>query len=116
MAFTTLITGILLFCFTVNKNSDVQLACSSLEALFQNVMYGVLYAYTPEVLPAPVRGSGTGVGSFFNRVGGLCAPLVAIYASGANPSAPIYASGGLMLAAWLSMMFLPIETRGRGSL
>ena len=79
-------------------------------------MYGILYAVTPESFPAPVRSSATGIGSFFNRVGGLCAPLVAIYASGSDPKAPIYASGALMLAAWLAMMFLPIETRGRQNL
>lgn len=116
MAFSTVVTGVLLFCFTVNGDPDVQLACSSLEALFQNWMYGCLYMFTPELFPAPVRGSGTGIGSFFNRVGGLCAPLVAIYASDGDPKAPIYASGSLMLAAWLAMMLLPIETKGRQNL
>lgn len=38
-------------------------------------MYGVLYAYTPEVFPAPNRGTGTGIASFFNRLAGLCAPI-----------------------------------------
>ncbi|TQB74715.1 hypothetical protein MPDQ_004366 [Monascus purpureus] len=92
MAIATVITGVLLFCFTVNTDPNVQLVCSSLEAFFQNIMYGVLYAYTPEVFPAPVRGTGTGVSSFFNRLCGLCAPLVAIYGGDSDPKAPIYAS------------------------
>lgn len=86
------------------------------EAFFQNVMYGVLYAYTPEVFPAPIRGTGTGMSSFLNRVAGLCAPIVAIQAGGANPKAPIYASGGLFIAAFFSMLVLPIETRGKQTL
>ena len=116
MAISTMITGIILFCFTVAPTSGTQLACSCLEAFFQNISYGVLYAYTPEVFPAPVRGTGTGIASCLNRISGLCAPIVAIYASGADASIPIYVSGALMLAAFLAMCCLPIETRGKQTL
>ncbi|KAL5366630.1 major facilitator superfamily domain-containing protein [Aspergillus floccosus] len=116
MIAATLVTGILLFCFTASTDPDVQLVCSALEAFFQNIMYGVLYAYTPEVFPAPNRGTGTGIASCLNRIAGLCAPLVAIYGGTSNPDAPIYASGGLILAAFVAMCCLPIETRGKQSL
>lgn len=135
MAISTVITGIFLFCFTISTDPDFQLAFSSLEALFQNVAYGVstadaihrccdfandlgqvLYAYTPELFPAPNRGSGTGIASFLNRVAGLCAPIVAVNAGSANPKAPIYASGALFFAAFIAMLGLPIETRGKQSL
>ncbi|KAJ5232175.1 hypothetical protein N7468_005131 [Penicillium chermesinum] len=116
MAFATVVTGVLLFCFTESQNSNIQLLCSCLEAFFQNIMYGVLYAYTPEVFPATIRGTGSGISSCLNRIAGLCAPLVAIYSSTGNPNAPIYASGGLMLAAFVAMVLLPIETRGKQTL
>lgn len=116
MAIASLITGVLLFCFTASTDASVQLACTCLEAFFQNIMYGVLYAYTPEVFPAPNRGTGTGISSCLNRIAGLCAPLVAIYSSTSNADAPIYASGGLILAAFVAMVFLPIETRGKQTL
>jgi hypothetical protein len=54
--------------------------------------------------------------SFLNRVAGLCAPIVAIQAGSSNPKAPIYASGGLFIAAFFSMLLLPIETRGKQTL
>ena len=44
IAFSTLLTGILLFCFTIRSEPDFQTAMDSLEAFFQNIMYGVLYA------------------------------------------------------------------------
>lgn len=66
-----------------------------------------------ETFPAPNRGTGTGVASFFNRVAGLCAPIVAIKGTGANPKVPIYVSGALMLSAFMAMVGLPIETRGK---
>ncbi|KAL4923636.1 MFS transporter [Aspergillus undulatus] len=112
MAISTCITAVLLFCFTASKDPNVQLVCSALESFFQMMMYGVLYAYTPEVFPAPNRGTGSGIASCLNRIAGLMAPIIGIYAS-SNPLAPIYASGGLLLAAFLAMILLPIETRGR---
>lgn len=64
-----------------------------------------------QVFPAPSRGTGSGISSFLNRLAGLCAPVVAVYAGG-DPAAPIYASGGLFIAAFVAIVFLPIETRG----
>ncbi|KAL9609856.1 MAG: hypothetical protein Q9167_005400 [Letrouitia subvulpina] len=109
IAISTLITGILVFCFTISTDPDFQLAFSSLEAFFQNII-------TPEVFPAPNRGTGTGIASCLNRIAGLCAPIVAVNAGEANPKAPIYASGGLFLAAFVAMVFFPIETRDKQSL
>lgn len=68
------------------------------------------------MFPAPNRGTGTGVSSFLNRIGGLCAPLVAIYAANSNPTAPIYGAGGCMLVAFIAMLALPLETRGKATL
>ncbi|KAI4208231.1 MAG: hypothetical protein LQ346_000111 [Caloplaca aetnensis] len=113
IAISTLITGILVFCFTASSDPNFQLAFTCLEAFFQNIMYGVL---TPEVFPAPNRGTGTGIASCLNRIAGLCAPIIAVSAGEANPKAPIYASGGLFLAAFVAMCLFPIETRGRQSL
>ncbi|KAJ5672737.1 hypothetical protein N7507_001864 [Penicillium longicatenatum] len=115
MAGSTVITGVLLFCFTASKDPNVQLVCSSLESFFQMAMYGVLYAYTPEIFPAPNRGTGTGIASCLNRIAGLMAPIIGIYAS-VDPVTPIYVSGALILAAFIAMVFLPIETRGKQSL
>ena len=116
IATSTLLTGVFLFVFTTSTDSGFQLTFTCLEAFFQNIMYGVLYAYTPEVFPAPNRGTGSGIASFLNRIAGLCAPLVAINAGNADPKAPIYASGGLILAAFVAMCAFPIETRGKQAL
>ncbi|KAE8441502.1 hypothetical protein EG329_004890 [Mollisiaceae sp. DMI_Dod_QoI] len=112
MAIATMLSGVFLFLFTLSADSNYQVAFSSIEAFFQNIMYGVLYAYTPEVFPAPNRGTGTGISSFLNRIAGLCAPIIAANIPDANPNAPVFVSGGLILAAFVAMIFLPIETRG----
>lgn len=116
MAIATALTGVFICLFTTSKDSGFQLGMTCMEAFFQNIAYGVLYAYTPEVFPANVRGTATGMSSTFNRIAGLCAPLVGIYAGGADPKTPIYASAALFFIAFLAMCALPIETRGKQSL
>jgi MFS family permease len=108
MTIAIMFSGIFLFLFTISADSDYQLAFSSIEAFFQNITYGVLYAYTPEVFPAPNRGTGTGISSF-----SLCAPIIAANIPNANPNVPVFVSVGLILAAFVAMVFLPIETRGK---
>ncbi|KAI9846621.1 MAG: hypothetical protein M1838_001220 [Thelocarpon superellum] len=103
MATATLLSGIFLFLFTTTRNPSIQLTFTSLEAFFQNIMYGVLYAYTPEVFPAPNRGTGTGIASFLNRIAGLCAPIIGANAPTSNPAIPLYVAGALFLSAFLAM-------------
>ena len=116
MAISAALTGAFLFIFTKGTDSTFQLTFTCLEAFFQNIMYGVLYAYTPEIFPAPNRGTGTGIASFLNRIAGLCAPLIGIYASTTSPKVPIYVSGALILSAAIAICLFPIESRGRQTL
>jgi MFS family permease len=114
LAISTLVSAIFLFLFVLLGRSPLaQLAFSCVEAFSQNIMYGVLYAFTPEIFPAPVRGAGTGVASFLNRATGLLAPVLAANFPGDGTTAPVYLSGALIFAAFAGMCLIPIETRGR---
>ncbi|KAF1989387.1 putative sugar transporter [Aulographum hederae CBS 113979] len=116
MALSTLLSGLFLFLFTLSPSPGYQTFCASVEAFSQNVMYGVLYAYTPEVFPAQGRGTGTGVASLGNRIMGMVAPVVAAAVGELHPVLPILLAGGCYGVAFLAMVALPIETRGRESL
>ena len=115
LALSTFVSAVFLFLFVRlgTRSPTVQLIFSCIEAFAQNIMYGVLYAFTPEIFPAPVRGAGTGVASFLNRVMGLMAPIIAATVPGDGTTAPVYLSAGLILAAAVSVCAVPIETRGR---
>lgn len=114
LAISTFVSAIFLFLFvTLGTTPSWQLFFSCVEAFTQNIMYGVLYAFTPEIFPAPVRGAGTGVSSFLNRVTGLMAPVIAANVPGDGTTAPVYMSAILILAAFVGMCLIPIETRGR---
>lgn len=78
MAVSLMFTGIFLFLFTISTDSNYQLGFSCMVAFFQNIAYGVLFAYSPETFPAPNRSTGSGISSGLNRLAGLCAPLIAI--------------------------------------
>ncbi|KAK0635358.1 major facilitator superfamily domain-containing protein [Bombardia bombarda] len=114
LAMSTLVSAVFLFLFVrLGTSPASQLAFSCVEAFAQNIMYGVLYAFTPEIFPAPVRGAGTGVASFLNRATGLLAPVIAATIPGDGATTPIYLSAALILAAFGGMCLIPIETRGR---
>ncbi|GAW25318.1 putative sugar transporter protein [Rosellinia necatrix] len=114
LAISTLVSAVFLYLFVaLGTTPAAQLLFTAVEAFCQNIMYGVLYAFTPEIFPAPVRGAATGVASFLNRATGLLAPILAANAPGDGSTAPIYLSAALILAAFVGVVLIPIETRGR---
>ncbi|KAI0787249.1 major facilitator superfamily domain-containing protein [Irpex lacteus] len=88
----------------------------------RNAMYGVLYAYTPEVFPTPHRGTGDALASAFNRVMGLISPLIKIATTSKDGTAsvdanvPVFISASLFVLASILAMLLPIETAGKAVL
>ncbi|KAF9264068.1 MFS general substrate transporter [Marasmius fiardii PR-910] len=118
MAVSTALTGVFLFLFTTSRSEEAVLGFSCASALTQNAMYGVLFAYTPEVFPAPHRGTGDALCSAFNRVTGLLAPVIKIVTThpdgspvggSSTANGPIFVSATLFLVASALMLLLPIE-------
>ncbi|KAK6602774.1 major facilitator superfamily transporter [Botrytis cinerea] len=116
MAFATMIAGVCFFLFTLRNDSSFQLGFGCAASFFQNIMFGILYAYTPETFPGSSRGTGCGIAHSLNRLGGIIAPLIAANVGASNPSIPIYVSGSLIISAFLAMCCLRIETQNRQSL
>lgn len=78
-------------------------------------MYTVLYAYTPEIFPTKDRGPGDAITTTANRMFGVLAPIVAMFAN-LEASAPVHVSGALFIAAGVLAALLPFKTRGKASL
>ncbi|OBZ74441.1 putative MFS-type transporter PB1E7.08c [Grifola frondosa] len=81
----------------------------------RQIMYGVLYALSPEVFPAKDRGTGNGLTATATRVFGILAPVIALYANLAT-AVPVYVSGALIIGSGLLALLLPYEPRGKTSL
>lgn len=83
----------------------------------------VLYGWTPEVFPAPIRGTACGVASFWGRLFGIIAPLTAQQLLPAESEAQVddyqrvlYLAGGITLGCVLTTALLPNKTLGRQSM
>lgn len=115
LSIATVLTGVFLFASTTALTSNSLLGWNCAYNFTSNVMYAVLYAYTPEIFPTKDRGTGNALTAMANRVFGIMAPIVAIYAN-LETAAPVYVSGALFIAAGVIVTLLPYEPRGKASL
>ncbi|KAF2198518.1 major facilitator superfamily transporter [Delitschia confertaspora ATCC 74209] len=115
LSVSTILTGVFLFCSTTALTSDALLGWNCAYNFMSNIMYAVLYAYTPEIFPTKDRGTGNAITASANRVFGIMAPIIAMFAN-LQTSAPVYVSGALFIAAGTLVLVLPFESRGKASL
>ncbi|PHH79487.1 hypothetical protein CDD80_4714 [Ophiocordyceps camponoti-rufipedis] len=85
----------------------------ALEYFFQSTFNAVLYGWTPQAFPAPIRGTACGVASFWGRLFGIVSPLIAQHlygqASGnrGNVDGVLYLAGGVTMGCVLTTALLP---------
>jgi len=86
-----------------------------LVSFFHLGAWGATYAYTPELYPTELRGTGSGWANAFGRVGGILGPYLAglLMQAYGDPLAPfaLFAASHLVSAATVAV--LGVETRGR---
>ncbi|KAH3907532.1 hypothetical protein HBI56_159560 [Parastagonospora nodorum] len=112
---STILTGVFLFGSTTALNSDALLGWNCAYNFMSNIMYAVLYSYTPEIFSTKDRGTGNAITASANRIFGIMAPIVAMFAN-LETSAPVYVSGALFIAAGILVLLLPFESRGKASM
>ncbi|KAJ7601095.1 MFS general substrate transporter [Mycena floridula] len=109
------LTGAFLFASTTARSSNALLGWNCGYVLFSNMMYGVLYAISPEIFPAKYRGTGNGLVSTASRIFGVIAPVIALYAN-LQTAVPVYVAGALTFVAGALALLLPYEPRGKASI
>ncbi|KAI0137700.1 MFS general substrate transporter [Hypoxylon sp. NC0597] len=115
LCLSTILTGVFLYCSTTATNSSSLLGWNCAYNFTSNVMYAVLYAFTPELFPTKDRGTGNALTATSNRIFGIMAPIVAMFAN-LQTVAPVYTSGALFIVAGILVGTLPFESRGKESL
>ncbi|WVF68306.1 hypothetical protein IAT40_003071 [Kwoniella sp. CBS 6097] len=115
LAAATVLTGIFIYGSTTAKTSNTLLAWNCMYSFFSNVMYAVLYAFTPEIFPTKDRGTGNALTATANRVFGIMAPIIAMFGN-LKTAAPVYTSGALFLVAGITTLLIPYESRGKAAL
>ncbi|KAJ6492679.1 MFS general substrate transporter [Mycena vulgaris] len=115
LALSTALTGVFILASTTARTSNALLGFNCAYTFASNVMYGVLYALSPELFPTKDRGTGNALVATANRIFGIMAPIVALYAD-LTSSVPIFISGALFLISGIIALLLPFESRGRAAL
>ncbi|CAH0058378.1 unnamed protein product [Clonostachys solani] len=109
------LTGVFLYCSTTAKHSTDLLGWNCAFNFSSSTMYAVLYGYTPELFPTPQRGTGNALTASCNRIFGIMAPIIAMFAN-LETAAPVYTSGALFIAAGILVLLMPFESRGKAAL
>nr|WP_206204793.1 MFS transporter [Thermococcus sp. MV11] len=103
------------FYFAANSGNETAIIASAIAFSFFNLgAWGAIYAYTPELYPTAVRGTGTGWAGAMARIGGGIAPILAgkvMEASGAAMAVLIIAA--MAIAGALDVLALGEETMGK---
>lgn len=73
LSVSTVVTGVILFGSTTAGSSGALLGWDCAFNFVSNIMYAVLYSYSPELFPTPQRGTGNALTATCNRVFGIMA-------------------------------------------
>ena len=95
---------------TVAKNEGL----FTMQYFFQSMFNAVLYGWTPEAFPTPIRGTACGIASFWGRLFGIVSPLIAQYLYGrtnqdgtGDINSVLYLAGGVTLGCTITTFLLP---------
>ncbi|KAF4556982.1 MFS-type transporter-like protein 18 [Elsinoe fawcettii] len=108
-----------IFIYSVVNDEASNIGLNVMEYFFQSMFNAVLYGWTPEVFPAPIRGTACGVASFWGRLFGIIAPLTAARVipneglRGDNQAINriLYLAGGITFGCVLTTSLLPGNKR-----
>ncbi|KAF8963294.1 MFS general substrate transporter [Flammula alnicola] len=115
LAASAALTGTFLLLTTIARTSNALLGWNCGYTFFSNIMYGILYAISPEIFPAKDRGTGNALTAAATRIFGLMAPIIALYAD-LSTAVPVYIAGALVMLAGGLALLLPYEPRGKASM
>lgn len=114
MTISSGLMGASILLFSTVDSVAKNLGLFTMEYFFQSMFNAVLYGWTPEAFPAPVRGTACGVASFWGRLFGIVSPLIAqrLYGDSmtggdGNVNAVLYLAGGVTLGCVISTALLP---------
>ena len=104
-----------LACFLFTLSMSPSLVATSLLVMSFALLgcWGALYAFTPELYPTNLRGTGMGTASAVARLGGIFAPTLLTFAFAKGLGFAIGVFAALLVLAALALLLVRTETRDR---
>ncbi|CAH6723587.1 putative MFS siderochrome iron transporter 1 [[Candida] jaroonii] len=103
-----ILSMVFLMCYTTVRTRAQNQAFTVVSYITIYIYYGVLYAFTPEVLPSYCRATGSGLCAVVCRIGGLIVPLIAYFSNTSTP-VPIYVCAGCIGFLGIIALFFPFD-------
>lgn len=107
--------GAMLFTFTAVNDEASYIGINGLVYFFQSMFNAILYGWTPEAFPAPVRGTACGVASFWGRLFSIIAPIAATHVLGTSLNGVLYMAGGGVFVCTVCIAIMPRKFLGSQS-
>lgn len=115
MVDSSALMAISLFLFAAVNTEASNIALNAMEYFFQSMFNAVLYGWTPEAFPAPIRGTASGLASFWGRLFSIIAPLIAAHLLTISINGPLYLAGAGVFVCTVAIIFIPTSHMGAQS-
>lgn len=109
-----ILSMIFFLCYTTVRTRDQNQAFSLVAYMCIYIYYGILYAFTPEVLPSYCRATGSGLCQVICGIGGVIVPAIAYFSDTSTP-APIYVCAACIGFLGIIAMFFPFDPSNKRS-
>lgn len=112
MVGSSALMGISLFLFAAVNSEASNIGINAMEYFFQSMFNAILYAWTPEAYPAPIRGTACGVASFWGRLFSIVSPLIAADLLAKSTNSPLYLAGAGVFICTIAIILMPTKSMG----
>ena len=115
MVGSSTLMAVSLFLFATVNTEASNIGLNAMEYFFQSMFNAVLYGWTPEAFPAPIRGTACGIASFFGRLFSIISPIIAQSLLKPPYNAPLYLAGGGVFVCTIALILIPTKSMGAHS-
>ncbi|KAL9595142.1 MAG: hypothetical protein Q9219_006630 [cf. Caloplaca sp. 3 TL-2023] len=115
MVVSSALMGASLFLFSAINTEASNVGINIMEYFFQSMFNAILYGWTPEAYPAPIRGTACGVASFWGRLFSIVSPLIGAHLLASNTNGPLYLAGAGVFVCTICIIAMPRSYMGAKS-
>ncbi|KAL8729888.1 MAG: hypothetical protein Q9166_004445 [cf. Caloplaca sp. 2 TL-2023] len=115
MVASSALMGVSLFVFSAINTQASNVGINIMEYFFQSMFNAILYGWTPEAYPAPIRGTACGVASFWGRLFSIVSPLIGTHLLAKSTNGPLYLAGSGVFVCTICIALMPRKYMGAKS-